>query len=166
MSSDFGKKVKISIFGQSHSEAIGVVIDGLPVGEEIDLEEVQKFMERRAPGRNAWSTPRKEADMPENFDKADVKAIFTEFAANYDENDDNNTWFEKIKAISEKLGFASDMKAYKANPENYKGSVGDVSMLLRIAVTGRTNSPDMHEIMRILGKERVLARLEKAAEAL
>ena len=64
MSSDFGKKVKISIFGQSHSEAIGVVIDGLPVGETIDMEEVQKFMERRAPGRNAWSTPRKEADMP------------------------------------------------------------------------------------------------------
>ena len=64
MSSDFGKKVKIHIFGQSHSEAIGVVIDGLPVGEEIDLDKVQKFMERRAPGRNAYSTPRKEADMP------------------------------------------------------------------------------------------------------
>ena len=64
MSSDFGKKVKILIFGQSHSEAIGVVIDGLPVGEEIDLDVVQKFMERRAPGRNAYSTPRKEADMP------------------------------------------------------------------------------------------------------
>ena len=64
MASDFGKKVKITIFGQSHSEAIGVVIDGLPVGEEIDLDAVQKFMERRAPGRNAYSTPRKEADMP------------------------------------------------------------------------------------------------------
>ena len=64
MSSDFGKKVKIHIFGQSHSEAIGVVMDGLPVGEEIDLDEVQKFMERRAPGRNAYSTPRKEADLP------------------------------------------------------------------------------------------------------
>lgn len=64
MSSDFGKKVKIHIFGQSHSEAIGVVIDGLPVGEEIDLEKVQQFMDRRAPGRNAYSTPRKEADMP------------------------------------------------------------------------------------------------------
>ena len=64
MSSDFGKKVKIHIFGQSHSEAIGVVIDGLPVGEEIDLEQVQKFMARRAPGQNAWSTPRKEADLP------------------------------------------------------------------------------------------------------
>ena len=64
MASDFGKKVKITIFGQSHSEAIGVVIDGLPVGEEIDLNEVEKFMKRRAPGQNAWSTPRKEADMP------------------------------------------------------------------------------------------------------
>ena len=64
MASDFGKKVKITIFGQSHSEAIGVVIDGLPVGEEIDLNAVQKFMERRAPGRNDYSTPRKEADMP------------------------------------------------------------------------------------------------------
>lgn len=64
MSSDFGKKVKITIFGQSHSEAIGVVIDGLPVGEEIDLNEVEKFMQRRAPGQNPWSTPRKEADIP------------------------------------------------------------------------------------------------------
>lgn len=64
MSSDFGKKVHISIFGQSHSEAIGVVMDGLPVGEAIHLEEVQRFMERRAPGRNAYSTPRKEADLP------------------------------------------------------------------------------------------------------
>lgn len=62
MSSEFGKKVRISIFGQSHSEAIGVVMDGLPVGEEIDLEQVQAFLERRAPGRNAYSTPRKEAD--------------------------------------------------------------------------------------------------------
>ena len=64
MSSSFGEKVKIMIFGQSHSEAIGVVIDGLPVGEEIDMERVQQFMERRAPGRNAYSTPRKEGDVP------------------------------------------------------------------------------------------------------
>ena len=67
MSSSFGEKVKIMIFGQSHSEAIGVVIDGLPVGEEIDLEAVRKFMERRAPGRNAYSTPRKEADLPRTW---------------------------------------------------------------------------------------------------
>ena len=108
----------------------------------------------------------KEAEIPAQFAKEDVKAIFTKFAETYDENDDNNVWFEKIKAISEELGFTSDMKAYKANPENYKGSVGDVSMILRIAVTGRTNSPDMHEIMRILGKERVLSRLNMAEKAL
>ena len=65
MSSNFGEKVKITIFGQSHSEAIGVVIDGLPVGEAIDMEQVQQFMERRAPGRNAYSTPRKEGDVPQ-----------------------------------------------------------------------------------------------------
>jgi chorismate synthase len=62
MSSRFGEKVKISIFGQSHSEAIGVVIDGLPVGEEIDLAAAQRFLDRRAPGKNTYSTPRKEGD--------------------------------------------------------------------------------------------------------
>ncbi|WP_352400905.1 chorismate synthase [Anaerotignum sp.] len=62
MSSNYGDKVKISIFGQSHSDAIGVVIDGLPVGEEIDLEAAQRFLDRRAPGKNAYSTPRKEED--------------------------------------------------------------------------------------------------------
>lgn len=62
MSSNFGDKVKISIFGQSHSDAIGVVIDGLPVGEEIDMEAAQRFLDRRAPGKNAYSTPRKEGD--------------------------------------------------------------------------------------------------------
>lgn len=62
MSSNYGNKVKISIFGQSHSDAIGVVIDGLPAGEEIDLEKAQQFLDRRAPGKNAYSTPRKEGD--------------------------------------------------------------------------------------------------------
>lgn len=62
MSSNYGNKVKISIFGQSHSDAIGVVIDGLPAGEEIDLEKAQRFLDRRAPGKNSYSTPRKEGD--------------------------------------------------------------------------------------------------------
>ncbi|MBM6828285.1 chorismate synthase [Anaerotignum lactatifermentans] len=64
MSSNFGKEIQISIFGQSHSEAIGVVIDGLPAGEEIDLERIQAFMGRRAPGQHKYATPRKEADIP------------------------------------------------------------------------------------------------------
>ncbi|MBE6671615.1 MAG: glutamate--tRNA ligase, partial [Ruminococcaceae bacterium] len=108
----------------------------------------------------------KEAEIDEKFDKADVKAVFEKFAEVYDENDDNNAWFEKIKNISESLGYTSDMKAYKQNPDGFKGNVGDVSGFIRIAITGRVNSPDLHEIMRILGKERVLDRLNKAAEAL
>lgn len=64
MSSSFGVHLKITIFGQSHSEAVGVVIDGLPAGESIDMERVQRFLERRAPGRNAYSTSRKEGDIP------------------------------------------------------------------------------------------------------
>ena len=65
MSSMTGKNIKVSVFGQSHSAAIGVVIDGLPAGFPIDLERVYAFMARRAPGQNAMSTTRKEADKPE-----------------------------------------------------------------------------------------------------
>ncbi|MBR6530888.1 MAG: chorismate synthase, partial [Clostridia bacterium] len=65
MSCSFGEKVKITIFGQSHSEAIGVVIDGIPAGITLDIEKIDSFMSRRAPGKNAYSTPRKEADKPE-----------------------------------------------------------------------------------------------------
>jgi len=64
MSSEFGKNIRVSIFGQSHGDAIGVVIDGLPVGEAIDMGELAAFMARRAPGRDATTTPRKEADTP------------------------------------------------------------------------------------------------------
>lgn len=65
MSSIMGNKIKISVFGQSHSKGIGVVIDGLPAGKKIDMKKVMAFMERRAPGRNAYSTKRREPDTPE-----------------------------------------------------------------------------------------------------
>ena len=65
MSSSYGRSVRVQVFGQSHSAAIGVVVDGLPAGEAVDLEELGRFMARRAPGRNAWSTARSEADVPE-----------------------------------------------------------------------------------------------------
>ncbi|MDO4974254.1 MAG: chorismate synthase [Eubacteriales bacterium] len=65
MSSSYGENIRLTIFGQSHSPAIGVTIEGLPAGEEIDLEALQRFLARRAPGQNAWSTARREADEPE-----------------------------------------------------------------------------------------------------
>ena len=95
----------------------------------------------------------------EKFAKDDVKAALSAFCESYDANDDMNTWFEKIKNVADKLGFASDMKLYKANPENYKGSVADISMFLRVAVSGMLNSPDMYAIMQILGAERTISRI-------
>ena len=81
------------------------------------------------------------------------------FASEYNDADDQQVWFDKIKSIADTIGFASDMKMYKQNPDAYKGNVGDVSMFLRIAVTGKTVSPDMYEVMKILGKEKVINRI-------
>lgn len=96
----------------------------------------------------------------EKYNKEDIKTTLKSFIETFDENDDMNTWFEKIKAIGENLGYTSDMKAYKANPEAFKGSVADISMFLRIAVTGKLNSPDMYAAMQILGKDRVSSRIK------
>lgn len=93
------------------------------------------------------------------FDKETVKSVIRSFSETYDIADDCSAWFDKVKAVAEKNGFCADMKAYKANPENYKGSVSDVAEILRIAVTGHANTPDLWTIMQILGKERVLKRL-------
>lgn len=97
------------------------------------------------------------------FDEETVKSVIRSFSETYDIADDCSVWFDKVKAVAEKNGFCADMKAYKANPENYKGSVSDVAEILRIAVTGHANTPDLWTIMQILGKERVLKRL--AAQA-
>ena len=65
MSSSYGENLRVHIFGESHGPAVGVTVEGIPAGERVDLEELQRFLDRRAPGRSAWSTPRKEADIPE-----------------------------------------------------------------------------------------------------
>lgn len=65
MSSSYGENLRIHIFGETHGPAVGVTVEGIPAGERVDLEELQRFLDRRAPGRSAWSTPRKEADIPE-----------------------------------------------------------------------------------------------------
>jgi len=103
-----------------------------------------------------------EYDFPENVGKADALSILRGYAAVYDEQDEQSVWFEKIRALSESLGYAGQTKEYKKNPGAYKGHVGDVSMVLRVAVTGRRNSPDMHQVMSILGRQRLLDRMAKA----
>lgn len=99
--------------------------------------------------------------VPEKFDRNDVITALNAFTEAYSEADTQQEWFDKIKAIAEGMGYASDMKAYKADPEAFKGNVGDVSMFLRLAVTGKMNSPDMFEVMKILGRDKVVSRINK-----
>ena len=103
---------------------------------------------------------------PETFDKADIKAALLAFKESFDMSDDSGVWFDKIKTIADTLGFASDMKAYKADPTAFRGSVADISMFLRVAVTGRLNSPDMYSVMQLLGRERVFARIDAICDTL
>ena len=99
--------------------------------------------------------------IPEGTDMADVKATIAAFKDSYDPADEMTVWFDKVKAIAADLGYAADMKAYKADPTAFKGSVADVSGFLRLAVTGKLNAPDLYTVMQLLGKDRVFARLNK-----
>ena len=95
--------------------------------------------------------------------KEDVNKILDLYLEKYyNEADDKQTWFDKIKELSQELGYAKEVKEFKENPEKYKAHVGDVSTVLRVALTARTNTPDMYEIMQVLGKESIKKRFEKA----
>lgn len=99
--------------------------------------------------------------MPDHITAEDAKAILQTYTEVYDENDDKDAWFAKIKEMCEPLGFTPNVKEYKKNPDAWKGHVGDVSTVLRIAVTSRTNTPDLYMILKLLGKEKVMERLNK-----
>ena len=95
------------------------------------------------------------------YDAPVVSEVLTEYLNVYNHEDDNSQWFDKLKAVADKLGFASDMKAYKANPENYKGSISDVAEMVRIAVTGMANTPDLWSIIHIIGEDKMRESIEK-----
>ena len=96
----------------------------------------------------------------EKFSKETVKTALEKFVAVYDYADDASVWFDKVKTITEGMGFTTDMKAYKADPTAFPGTVADISTFIRQAVTGKTNAPDLHTVMQILGAERSLARIQ------
>ncbi len=105
-------------------------------------------------------------EIPERFSKKDVSSALCRFAEVYSPADDSGVWFDKVKAIASELGYATDMKAYKADPDAFPGSVADVSMFLRVAITGRQNAPDLCTVMSILGYEKSVNRLRAMGEAL
>ena len=105
-------------------------------------------------------------EQPTEFDSdkiqgEDAKKVIEEYAKTFDINDDKQTWFDKMKDVAEKCGYAREVKEFKANPEKWPGHVGDISTVIRVAITGRRNTPDLYEIMQVLGKEEVANRLNK-----
>ena len=94
-------------------------------------------------------------------DKSEIKNIINTYINDYyDINDDKDTWFNKIKELAESLGYASNMKDYKKNPDNYKGNVADIATVIRVALTGKKNTPDLYEILKIFGVDRIKSRFE------
>ena len=102
----------------------------------------------------------------EKFDKETVIRALEGFLADFNYADDANTWFEKVKALTVSMGFTTDMKAYKADPTAFPGTVADISTMLRVAVTGKTNSPDLYTVMQILGYDRSVQRIRDAIASL
>ena len=93
----------------------------------------------------------------------DIKEILNTYISMYDINDDKNEWFNKCKELCDKLGYASDMKEYKANPEKYKGNVADVTTVIRVALTKKAQTPDLYELLKLIGVDGIKSRFEKVA---
>ena len=101
-----------------------------------------------------------EFDFGEVANKVDTAKVIKLYAEKYyNKEDDKQTWFDKMKDLAEELGFAREVKEYKAEPEKWPGHVGDISTIIRVALTGRQNTPDLYEIMQVLGSEEVKRRL-------
>ncbi|MBR4626760.1 MAG: glutamate--tRNA ligase [Ruminococcus sp.] len=102
-------------------------------------------------------------EMPAECDADTVKEFFAKYIASYDHSDDSAAWFDKVKSITEEMGFAVKPKDYKKNPDQFKGSIVHITNMLRIALTGHSNAPDIHEVSHVLGEDIVMARLQKWA---
>ncbi len=113
---------------------------------------------------NEYYTPAFE--LPENISKDDAAAILKKYRDVYDEGDGKDEWFNKLKDICEPLGFTPNVKEYKKSPDSFKGHVGDISTVIRLAVTSRRNTPDLCSIMRLLGKEEALRRIDDTIKSL
>ena len=108
-----------------------------------------------------FNSREKEYEWKNITDMNEIKNILNlYFDKYYDINDDKDTWFNKVKEMCEALGYASNIKDYKKEPEKYKGNVADISTVIRVAITSKSNTPDLYEIMKLLGKDRILERIK------
>lgn len=105
-------------------------------------------------------------DFADNLSKADMIEIIEKYKEIYDENDSAENWFPQVRDMAVDLGYAKAPKEYKKNPDDFKGHVGDVAGVIRVAVTGRRNTPDLYEILQVLGKDEVMKRFDESIEIL
>jgi glutamyl-tRNA synthetase len=122
-----------------------------------DLMNVEQILQFIRYFFDAWFTV--EDSLPENIPAHEAAELLQAYLQTFDFEDDNETWFNKVREIASERGYAVKMKDYKKHPEEYKGSVGDVSAVIRLAVTGRRNSPDLWTVQQLLGKEKTIARV-------
>ena len=102
----------------------------------------------------------------QKISSADTKLVLQKYIQIYNQNDTTEDWFAKIKTLCTQTGFSDNVKDYKKNPQNYKGSVADVSGIIRVALTTKKNTPDLYELAKLLGQKEVLNRLNSAIEKL
>jgi len=147
------KEYAVAIFG---IEREGVERPRKDIARWSDLRpEISYFFDQMFSLDNEQTTVLLNGITPE-----DIRAIISSFLETYSEADTKDEWFAKVKTLGVKLGFAESAKEFKLNKEKYKGQVGDVAKVLRVLLTGRTNTPDLHSIMKVMGRERVEKRLK------
>ena len=141
----------------------------------INIFSIERYQKKPRKDYESWSSIKKHIwymydelfnDVTYEFqkitDKEEIKKILTTYTNEYyNEEDDKDTWFNKIKELTDHLGYCSNMKEYKANPDNYKGNVADISTVIRVALTSSSMTPDLYEIMKLLGKDRIIKRINK-----
>ena len=141
----------------------------------INIFSIERYQKKPRKDYESWSSIKKHIwymydelfnDVTYEFqkitDKEEIKKILTTYTNEYyNEEDDKDTWFNKIKELTDHLGYCSNMKEYKANPDNYKGNVADISTVIRVALTSSSTTPDLYEIMKLLGKDRIIKRINK-----
>ena len=141
----------------------------------INIFSIERYQSKPRKDYESWSSIKKNIwymydelynnltyDYQKITDKSEIKKILEIYLNKYyNEQDDKDTWFNKIKDLCDELGYAANMKDYKNAPENYKGSVADISTVIRVSLTTSSMTPDLYEIMKLLGSKRIAKRINK-----
>ena len=142
-----------------------IKIFGIERGNEKPRKDIAKWQDTVYYTKYFFDAPTG-FEWQENLSNADMAEILTEYKKVYDEKETAEEWFPKVRDMAEKLGYAKAPKLYKKNPDDFKGHVGDVASVIRVAVTGRRNTPDLYEIIQVLGYNEFIERIDTAISVL